>query len=139
MEVVGRKEMELAAEFVSQIGPFRAEVESLAGLKKFANYLEVEYIKTGIVSGNPRIRRGFALTLLMLGRKEEAAKEIETLCLMDDVKKDPNAMADLRKLLDDLSSGIEFAKKTLDEWEVETKQNLGITLGLLQDSAGVLR
>ena len=119
----------VAAEFVRRIQPYRSEVASLAQLDRFA-----EYIETEIGLGNDIVRRGYALTLILLGRADEAASELRTLnSIYEEYRDHPvygdrytQPSRDAKKLLSDLSVGIEVAQETLEGWEQETKRRLGL-------------
>ncbi len=116
-------EKALAQEFIKRIQPYRSETASLAQLDRFAAYIETEI---GLVR-NPIIRRGYALTLILLDRVDEAANELTALVSSDTINRGPQSCSDLAPLLNDLSMGTDVAKKTLEEWELETKRCLGLT------------
>ena len=121
MEAKRGREKEVAAEFIRRIQPYRSEIASLACLDRFAAYIETE-----IGLENPIIRRGYAVTLIMLGRANEAMAELAALASLDAVKEDQEFSADITRLQSDLSIGIETARKTLGAWEQETKQRLAL-------------
>lgn len=119
---------EQAEEFVMRIQPHLSEVAALADLNQFVEYIESRFVVTGLIQRVHQVRRGYANTLILLDREDEAARELEAICDMDRVKNDPTAMKDLAKLRQDLSAGLDTAKKTLGEWELDTKKKLGIKI-----------
>lgn len=121
MEVTRGGEKVAAAEFVGRIRKYRSEQASLARLDRFAEYLETE-----VGLQNPIIRRGYAVTLIMLGRANDAINELKILSSLDWVQKKPEFIGDMTKLLNDLSAGIDVAQETLASWELETKRHLGL-------------
>ena len=121
MEARRGNEKAIAAEFVRRIQPYRSEVASLAQLDRFA-----EYIETEIGLGNHIIRRGYALTLILLGRADDATNELKTLSSFYSVDRYQEVSKDVEKLLSDLSAGIEVAQEALEGWELETKRRLGL-------------
>jgi hypothetical protein len=122
MEATRGSEKAVAAEFVRRILKYRSEQASLARLDRFAEYLETE-----VGLENPVTRRGYAVTLIMLGRADDAMNELKTLSSLDWVQRKPESISDISKLLGDLSAGIEVAQETLAGWELETKQRLGLS------------
>lgn len=121
MEAPRGREKELAAEFIRRIEPYKPEVASLASLEQFAKRLEARPSLK-----NPWTRRGYAVTLIMLHRRDEAMSELAALSALDYVKQTPDFDADITRLVNDLSEGIEVAKKTLEGWEAETRERLGL-------------
>jgi len=117
---------EEAANFVRRIEPYRSEVSSLRNLDRFACYLESNYVSRGITTKNHHHQRCYTVTLLMLGRADEAARELELLLSMERIARDDVATKDLRKLQADLSQSVEVAKGTLEAWDLETKRQLGL-------------
>ena len=115
-------EKQVAEEFVKRIEPYRAEIEEVtASLNRFAEYVEMN---CGLE--NPGIRRGYAFTLLLLNREEEARTLLNMIVASGAMKEFPERYSDVPIVLDDLSKGIENAKNTLMDWERDTKRKLGL-------------
>ena len=120
---------EQATAFVERIQPYRDQVAALRDIGRFAEYLETKYVATGIAANNHNHRRCYAVTLIMLGQAEEAARELESLLKMEGIARDPAALKDMQRLRDDLARGLSTAKRTLEVWEIETKLKLGLAEG----------
>lgn len=122
MDVGRGNEKALSAEFVRRIQPYRSAVESLADPSNFAAYIETEIGLTNYI-----VRKGYAATLVMLGRRDDALSQLDILKNMDSAKRDQKRMADIDMLFDNLMIGTDKARSILGEWERETKQLLGLT------------
>ena len=112
---------EIAIEFVNRMARYRDESMALGNLDRFAQFIECE-----IGLGNPGIRRGFALTLIMLGRSKKARKELEALIAMNDTNRPSGIADDADRLICELDEGIDVARNTLLDWESETKRKLAL-------------
>lgn len=66
-------EVEMAAEFVRRIEPYREEISKLRDLGCFLEYIQ----SREAALDNPVIRRGYALTLIMAGRSGEAEEQLK--------------------------------------------------------------
>ena len=121
IDVKGLSDKEIAEKFVARIQPYRSEASSLANLDRFAAYIETE-----CPLKSPTIRRGYALTLIMLDRVDEAMEQLTIVKSLSTVRENSEAERDLAALVTDLSAGIELAKKRLEGWELETKRALGL-------------
>lgn len=113
---------ELAAEFVRRVEPFREVVRALGTLIGFKHYLE----ESGALR-SPFIRRGYALTLIMLGEVEEATQHLKVLRSVTGIERGhPNFHSENDEVLRCLSNGLESAQTLLLQWEAETRQRLGL-------------
>jgi hypothetical protein len=68
------QERRMAEEFVRRIEPYRREVSKLRDLDHFLNYQKSKSME------NPLIRRGLALTLVMIGEADKALDQL-AMCL----------------------------------------------------------
>ena len=114
---------ELATEFIRRIEPRREEVRDLGTLDGFKRYLE----RSGTLR-SPFARRGYALTLIMLGETEKAMHHLEILSGVTGLERgDPNFHSENQDVLRCLSNSLESAQTLLLQWEAETRQRLGLT------------
>lgn len=63
----------IAEEFVGRVAPYLEQTSQLRNLDRFVDYL------SGCALGNPNIRRGYALALLLSGNEAAALQQLE-LC-----------------------------------------------------------
>ena len=92
---------EVAKEFVKRIEPYKAEMrETTMSFDRFAACVERE-----IGLENRGILRGYAYTLLLMGREEEARAHLESIVGSEESKEFPKRYADVRIILNDLSKG----------------------------------
>ena len=122
MEARRGMEKKVAEEFVKRIEPYVSEMASVADSLDRC----VEYIESLQTLGNLHIRRGYAYTLILLDRAEEARTHLEVIVSSDEMREYPERYSDVPIVLRDLSVGLEAAKGTLMQWELETKRTLGL-------------
>jgi len=67
------RESEVASEFVQRIAPYRKAISKLRDLNNFLSYLESEPNRLE----NPVLRRGYALTFIMVGKDDEAVEQLK--------------------------------------------------------------
>jgi hypothetical protein len=111
----------LAQEFVRRIEQYRIDAMSLCQLSRFAIY-----VKNTIGLQNYEIRRGYALTLIMLDRIDDAVRELQDLCRSGQVEYDIDFCREIRSLRDGLLGDPCRVKETLDAWERDTRRNIGV-------------
>jgi hypothetical protein len=105
-----------AAEFVRRIEPYEAATYAWRDLGGFLSLTEsLQHVE------NPWIRRGRALTLVMLGRGREAELQLKVLAEAHGVGNLPHFREDLEQVSAELSRGVERAKSLLLGWEAQTK------------------
>jgi hypothetical protein len=116
---------EAATEFLRRIKPYRGDAADLRYPENLLEYIE----QRKAAFRNPWFRRGYALTLIMLGREGEAAVHLKLLLAEGIPPHYPHFEEDVQVLLRALSSGPEAAKEQLLEWENATKRRFGLDQG----------
>lgn len=108
-----------AEEFVRRIEPYEAETYSWGSLPGFLTLSESRRS-----SENPEWDRVHALTLILLGRYEEAARELDELARRTDLGS--LSAGSVEEIRAHLARGGEPAVKCLKRWEADSKRRFGI-------------
>jgi hypothetical protein len=111
----------LAQEFVERIAAYDSLLARLSDPAGFA-----DFVASRSILGNPRVRRGYAVTLVMLGRADEAREHLSLLSEMSEIAHYAHFHEDVNLLLRRLDDGIEAAQATLAEWERATRARFRI-------------
>lgn len=112
----------LAQEFVQRISAYDPLLAKLSDPAGFAEFVA----RRPNIFGNPRVRRGYAMTLVMLGRADEAREHLQLLSRMSEVAQLAHFHEDVNLVLSRLDDGVEAAQSTLAEWERATKARFRI-------------
>lgn len=111
-----------AREFVLRMERHEARIRALENLDDFARYIE-----TTKPLENPWIRRGYAVTLIMLGRAEEAEHQLQILRGQSVTARYAGFDAAIAEISADLAHGIDAARARLDTWEAQMKAQLHLS------------
>jgi hypothetical protein len=112
----------VAAEFVRRIKPYDALLDSLKEPVGFARH--ISSLKPFL---NPWLQRGYAMTLIMLGRDAEAEGELTMLSAVKHITRYPGFQEDVALVLETLKRDANAARKILMNWESHNKRHLGIS------------
>lgn len=117
-----RTAQELADEFAKRIAPHREAVRNLSHLENFKNYLE-----TDSSLKSPFIREGYAMTLVMLGKGDEAMESLQMLS-NDAIlcREPPDLIGNVDKVIEALSVSAGNARELMSRWEVQTRRRIGL-------------
>src|SRR5262249_26503812 len=97
-----------AVEFVRRIEPYEAATYAWRNIQGFM--ANVEFWRS---LQSPWVRRAYAMTHIMLGRRAEAQEQLEILSRESGIEDYPHFREDIERISGDLSSGIERAQNTL--------------------------
>lgn len=111
-----------AREFVLRMERHEARIRALENLDDFAKYIEATKPLQ-----NPWIRRGYALTLIMLGKAEEAEGQLQILRSQSATARYAGFDAAIAEISADLAHGIDAARARLDTWEAQVKEHLHLS------------
>jgi hypothetical protein len=112
---------EEAEEFLRRIEPHEPEVRrwsELAGFLPHASLLAR--------TRNPWTCRGYSFTLVMVARYQEAEEQLRELLAQPEIIRWPEFRDVINRIATDLSRGADVARRTLLQWEAETKARLRI-------------
>jgi hypothetical protein len=111
------QEQTVAEEFVRRITPHREEVSKLRDLSCFLSYQQARH------SGNPRLRRGLALTLIMEGERDRASEQL-ALCLQN--TDDPAFKKSIYYWLTAIHDGTAIQKLSINEEQLKAQFSLPV-------------
>lgn len=111
---------QIAEEFIRRIAPFEADLAARQDPGEFLGYVQAK------PRTNPWVQRGYVMTLIFLGRRDEALKELKRLREMDGLPGSPEFSETLQRISERLEEGILPAQQLLAEWEAATRKRLKI-------------
>ena len=121
VEIHKGSEAATAADFVARLERHEARIRSLQNLDSFLRYVETERSLQ-----NPWIRRGYTMTLIMLGRDTEARVHLDSLMSQSDTARYPGFDAAIAHISAELDRGLCAARARLELWETEAKSFFGL-------------
>jgi hypothetical protein len=118
-----RSAQELADEFLTRIAPHREAVRSLSNLENFKSYLE-----TDSSLKSPFIREGYAMTLVMLGKGDEAMESLQMLSSDPILCRElPDLIGNVDRVIEALSVSVGNARELLTRWEAQARMRIGVS------------
>lgn len=114
-------EQAAATEFVARITPFEKTTSSLSEPLEFARY--VESLNS---FRNPWVARGYALTLIVVGRTAQAAAMLDGISRSDDMDGIRGFRDDTVSIARALSDGPETILSTLRKRALDNRRSLGL-------------
>ena len=113
---------DVAIEFSRRISGYIDEVFALQDLEKFLHYLE----KDESALRNPKIRKCYAFTLVLVDRCYDAKEQLITVLDSETAKSDKVFYEDCTEVLNLIYSDNNVAKDLITFWGKETKLTLGL-------------
>jgi hypothetical protein len=121
IEVRKGSEAATAADFVSRLERHEGRIQDLQNLDNFLRYIEA-----GRSLQNPWIRRGYTMTLIMLGREAEARTHLQVLMSLEATANYPGFDTAIAQISAELDRGLSEARAKLQLWEAEAKSFFGL-------------
>jgi hypothetical protein len=121
LSIVKGHEHAAASEFIARAARYEAEVSSLSEPAAFLTYVD----SLGAFR-NPWVRRGYALTLIVLGRTLDAAAQLEMLLRDASINNIPDFREDMTTIARELVVNPDSTRASLLKRAVDNRRALGL-------------